>query len=282
MTDCAARATALKPSLSGRLFYHLLPARRRTVLDNMSIVFGETLTGPERQRLAQCFYGHLMRTARENFSMTFMTDRKLASLVDVEGVEHPLAAAEKGKGVLMLSGHFGNWEMAAVASFLKFQEFRNRLHVIRKRLFGPLEWIMPGRFRKFGFGVIPLEGALGTALDALERNDALIFIMDQHASRRGKALGLDFFGSLAWTQGSLALLAGHTGAPVIPAVCYRTAAGRHVLRFEPEIPWIAADSPDEELRLNTIEYNKVLERFVLEHPEQWFWMHRRWKPTYAP
>ena len=53
-------------------------------------------------------------------------------------------------------------------------------------------------------------------------------------------------------------------------------------RFEPELPWITADDPDEELRLNTTEYNRVLERFVLEHPEQWFWMHRRWKPDFTP
>ena len=268
---------ALRPSLSGILHYHLLPVRRRTVLANMRRVFRRELSEADRRRLAQCFYGHLIRTLREHASMIWTSERRLSALVDVVGVEHASKAAEQGKGLLILTGHFGNWEMAAVAALLQYEQFRDRFHVIRKRLVAPLEWIAPRRFRKVGFDVFPRDGALVRAADALERNDAVIYIMDQHASRGPKAVEVEFFGSRVWTNRGLALLAGHTGAAVIPATSYRTRDGRHVMRFEPPLPWITAEDSEEEIYLNTRQYNQVLERFILEHPDQWFWMHQRWK-----
>jgi KDO2-lipid IV(A) lauroyltransferase len=214
--------------------------------------------------------------------MLWSSDRRIASRVDVVGVEQLLKAAEKGRGVLILTGHFGNWELGAVAAMLQFEQYRQRLHVIRKRLTPGLEQLVFGRFRRAGLRIISPRRALVGVLDALERNDAAIFIMDQHAVLGAKGVAVDFLGKKAGTNRSLAVVAAHSGAPVIPAASYRKPDGRHVMQFYEALEWISADDPAEEIYLNTRLYNQILEGFVLDHPEQWFWFHRRWKLGFYP
>jgi KDO2-lipid IV(A) lauroyltransferase len=267
----------LQPSWVGVALYNLLPIRRRVILSNMRQVFGERLSDEDLRRLAQCFYSHALKSVGEYLSMILMPARRITARVEVQGVEHMLQASEKGKGILLLAGHFGNWELSAIGACLQFQQYRNRFHVIRKPQIGFLETIAFRRFEKAGLRVVSRQNALSRITDALADNEVAVFIMDQHASPGPKAVPVEFFGRKASTNRSLALLAAHSGAPVIPARSYRRPDGRHVLHFEAPLTWITADDTREEIYLNTRRYNQVLERFVLEQPDQWFWMHRRWK-----
>jgi KDO2-lipid IV(A) lauroyltransferase len=276
----AANLSGLKPTLLGSAFYYLLPVRRGIVLRNLRLVFGERLDDREIRLLARCYYSHFFRSIVENLAMLWTPQRRLVDRVAVVGVEHLLGAAEQGKGILLLTGHFGNWELASIGAMLQFGEYRDRFHVIRKSLSAGLEQLVFGRSLRAGLKVIPRFDALGQVMRVLEKNDVAIFIMDQHTKVGGgsrKGVAVDFFGRQAGTNRSLALLAAHTGAPVVPATAYRRPDGKHVMEFEPALEWIADDDTEQELRLNTRRYNEVLERFVLAHPEQWFWMHRRWK-----
>ena len=94
----------LKPSMIGSVFFSLLPVRRRTVMENLHQVFGDRLSAAEQRRLARCFYGHVAKTIKENLWMMLSSERRIASRVDVVGVEHVLSAAELGRGVLILTG----------------------------------------------------------------------------------------------------------------------------------------------------------------------------------
>ncbi|MFV2073249.1 MAG: lysophospholipid acyltransferase family protein [Thermoanaerobaculales bacterium] len=276
-TNALAGISELKPSLVGSAMYYLLPVRRRIVMDNLRQVFGNRLNERELRRLARCFYSHFTKTIAENLAMIVSSERRIAGQVDVIGVEHVLAAAEQGKGVLILTGHFGNWELSAVAAMLQFSQYQHRFHVIRKSLSPGLENIVFGRFRKAGLEIISAVDALSHVTDALEKNDVVIFIMDQHAVVGSKAIAVEFLGKEAGTNRSLALIAARSGAPVVPASSYRKPDGRHVMRFFEPLECISADNSREEIYLNTLGYNRVLEQFVLDHPDQWFWMHRRWK-----
>jgi KDO2-lipid IV(A) lauroyltransferase len=246
-------------------------------MENLQQVFGDRLGERERRRLAQCFYGHVAKTIAENLAMMVSSERRIAGRVDVIGVEHVLKAAEQGKGVLVLTGHFGNWELSAVGAMLQFKQYQNRFHVIRKSLGLGLERVVFGRFRKAGLRIIKRIDALTRVLDALKENEVVIFIMDQHNKVGAKAVAVEFFSKEAGTHRSLALVARQSGAPVIPAVSYRRPDGRHVMKFHPPLEWIIAENHREEIYLNTLAYNRVLERFVLDHPDQWLWAHRRWK-----
>jgi KDO2-lipid IV(A) lauroyltransferase len=276
-TGDAPRISDLKPSLFGSAMYSLFPVRRRVVMENLHQVFGDQFTEPELCRLARCFYGHILKTIGENLAMMVSSERRIAGQVDVFGVEHVLKAAEQNRGILILAGHFGNWELSAVAAMLRFKQYQNRFHVIRKRIGLGFEGVVFGRFRKAGLRVMRQTDALTKVFDALENNDAIIFIMDQHNVVGSKAIEVEFFGRKAGTNRSLALVARQSGAPVIPAVSFRGPDGRHVMKFHPPLEWISADHHREEIYLNTLGYNRVLERFILDHPDQWLWGHRRWK-----
>jgi len=118
-------------------------------------------------------------------------------------------------------------------------------------------------------------------LDRLAHGDMIVFAFDQHASPPD-GIAVDFFGTPAWTFKSLAIIALATGAPVVPATSWREADGRHVLRFEAPIPPVEDASTNEAIRLTTRAYNAALERLVLRRPEQWYWVHRRWKTVRQP
>jgi KDO2-lipid IV(A) lauroyltransferase len=195
----------------------------------------------------------------------------------VENVESPLRAHKKGKGILLLTGHFGNFEVSTVAGIGQFPQYRGLLHFVRRPLRTRfLNDFVNRRFQRAGFGVLPKRGSLDNILDLLARGAIIVYVFDQHAGK-GDGVIVDFFGHPAGTFKSVALLAMTTGAPVVPAYSWREPDGRHVLRFEEELPLIEHEDVGEAIRRNTRAYNAALERMLLRHPEQWIWMHRRWK-----
>ena len=266
------------PSPASRLAYCLVPIRRKTVLENMRLVFGPEASEASIRALAQRFYGHLGRCIYENFSIGFTTDRRLKDSVRLEGHEKVIEAAKLGQGVLLFTGHFGNWEIAPVGGLMHFSQFKGKFHVVRRRLVNKfVERMVFSRFYNAGLNVIPKKDSIDLVLEALERNEVVTFIMDQHAKPGKDGLVVNFFGQPAGTFKSLAVIARSTGAPVLPMMCYRDTDGTHVMRFEDPLPWLERDDPDAELHDNTRAYNAALERMVLAHPEQWWWVHKRWK-----
>lgn len=263
--------------LAGKLFYHVLPIRRRVVLSNLRTVFGETLTDEKILRLAQAFYGHVWRFLLEFLSFPWLSAEQRAGMIRVENEQAVLRVSEQGKGVLILSGHLGNFEVATLAGIGNFPQYHGRFHILRRPLHPAwLDRLVTQRFRRAGLSVLPKRGALQTILGRLATNDAVVFVMDQHAAGRD-GVRVDFFGRPAWTFRSLAIISLATGVPVVPVASWRDPNGQHVLRFEEALAIIERDDQNEAIRLNTQAYNVALERLVLRHPEQWFWMHRRWK-----
>ncbi len=269
---------SLKPSFLDKAAYHLMPCRRKTVLSNMNLVFGRTNSTRQISDLAQCFYGHCLKLMLENFQRMWMTEEYMLTRVRVDGYEHVVNAAKAKKGVLLLTGHIGNWEFTPVAAMAHFKEFKGRFHILRRLLTNKfVERMLFRRFYKAGLNVIPKKGSLTQVLDALARNDVVAFIMDQYANPQKDGILVDFLGHQAGTFKSLALIARETSAPVVPAVCYRQKDGTHVMCFSEPLVWIENSDHDAEIAENTRGYNRVLESMILEHPDQWLWAHRRWK-----
>ena len=268
----------VNPGLFAKLAYYLLPIRRKTVLENMRLVFGGSLSPDALKRLAQHYYGHLLALIYENLATSWMSEEKLRQQIRIIGHEIVFREAEKNKGILLLTGHFGNWELAPTATVLCFEKFKGRFHALRRQLSNKFfERILFRRFYKAGLNVIPKRNSLNEVMAALERNDVVAFIMDQYARPDRDGILVEFFGRKTGTFKSLALIAGRTGAPVIPSVSYRDSDGKHVMEFWEPMPWIEDADPDKELYENTRAYNRVLEKMVLDHPNQWMWAHRRWK-----
>jgi phosphopantetheine--protein transferase-like protein len=260
-----------------KLAFHLLPIRRGTVRRNLRRAFGDRIADDEIRRIAQASYGHLARSIGEIVRAAFLPQARRAALVRVENAESPLRAKDAGRGLLILTGHLGNWEFALPTAIASFPEWHGRFHVMRKRLRPQLlDSFVNWRFRRAGLGVVSSRGGLDRVLDLLNARDAIVFVFDQHAGGRD-GIVVDFLGHPASTFRSLATIALATGAPVIPAFSYREPDGRHVVRFEEPLQTIDTGNASDDLKLNTRTYNAALERMVYRHPEQWFWLHRRWK-----
>lgn len=279
MSEIKAKISQLSVSWAGRLFYRFLPYRRAVIKANIEQVFGEQLNEAEKLYLMKAFYSHLATSIKETLQLRFMSENKLRERVEVRGQEHMLATVAKGKGVLVLTGHFGNWEFAPLGGILGFKQFKGQFHFIRRTLSNKtIEKILFRRYYRAGLNVIPKKNSLYQVCDALEQNHAVIFVMDQHASLANRdGIAVEFFGKKAGTYRSLATFSRNTTVPVVPAAGYRLPNGRHVLEFFEPIEWQEFDSVQESIYRNSLAYNQALERIILEHPEQWLWLHKRWK-----
>jgi KDO2-lipid IV(A) lauroyltransferase len=276
-----AKAAQIEAPLAGRILYHLLPYRRSVITQNLRRAFGDDVDDREIERLAQAHYAHLLRLLFEFAQFRWLSRERLAARVRVENIEAFVAARAEGKGILVLTGHFGNWEVATIAGIANYPEVRGRFQFVRRQLKPRwLDALVTRRFNRAGFGVLGKRGSLDAILERLAAGDAIVFPFDQHASPPD-GIEAEFFGYPAWTFKSLAILALSTGAPVLPATSWREPDGRHVLRFEQPIGPIECDNTNEAIRRNTRAYNAILERLVLRHPEQWYWVHRRWKTAAA-
>jgi phosphopantetheine--protein transferase-like protein len=261
----------------GKLFYHLLPYRRAVVLGNLRRVFGDVLPESEIERLAQAYYAHFVRFLVEFIRLPFMSARRRKAWIRIENIEAALRAHARGKGILLLTGHFGNFEVSTVAGITQFPQYRGKFHFVRRPLQPRLlNSLVTWRFRRAGFGTFPKRGSLDAIIEALSGGAVVVYPFDQHAGRKD-GVTVDFFGHPCGTFKSVALLALSTGSPVVPAYSWREPDGAHVLRFEEPLPLADCEDVGEAIRRNTRAYNEALERMLLRHPEQWIWMHRRWK-----
>lgn len=279
MSDLKQKINDLPVTFAGKFFYYCLPYRLAVIKKNIAQVFSEQLTLAEQSHLAKAFYSHLLTSIKEMIQLRFLSEKQLCERVDVVGYERLLAVADQGRGVLVLTGHFGNWEFAPLGGILNFKQFQGQFHFIRRTLGSKtLERILFRRYFKAGLNVIPKKDSLQQVCDVLEKNHAVVFVLDQHASLANRdGIAAEFFGKKAGTYRSLASFSRHTGVPVIPAAGYRLPNGRHVLEFHEPIVWKDYPTTQESVYQNTLAYNQALERIVLAHPEQWLWLHKRWK-----
>ncbi|MBL7480844.1 lysophospholipid acyltransferase family protein [Legionella bononiensis] len=279
MTELEQQIQSLPISLAGKFIYRFLPYRKRLVLANINQVYSNQISDAQKIHLAKAYYSHIATSLKEALQLRFMSEKKLRNQVQVIGHEKMLAVVAQQKGVLVVTGHFGNWEFAPLGGVLSFKEFQGQFHFIRRTLrFKFIERLLFKNYYKVGLNVIPKKNSLEQVCVALEKNHAVIFVLDQHASLANRdGIAVEFFGKKAGTYRSLATLSRHTGVPVIPAAGYRLPNGKHVLEFHDPIPWEDHDSTQEALYQNTLKYNQALEKIILAHPEQWNWLHRRWK-----
>jgi KDO2-lipid IV(A) lauroyltransferase len=279
VNDSAEKIRALPVSWMGQFIYRYLPYRKKIVHQNIDQVFGNSLTEVQKIHLAKAFYSHLATSCKEMLLLRFMSEKRLRAQVDVRGHERLLAIAAEKKGVLVLTGHFGNWEFAPLGGILNFKQYQGQFHFIRRTLGSKsLERILFRRYYQAGLNVIPKKNSLQQVCQVLEENHAVVFVLDQHASLANRdGVAAEFFGKKAGTYRSLASISCHTRIPVVPAAGYRLPNGRHVLEFHEPIIWQDYATTQESIYRNTLAYNQALERIILAHPEQWMWFHKRWK-----
>jgi KDO2-lipid IV(A) lauroyltransferase len=241
-------------------------------LDNLALVFGDSLSPAARARLARGCFQHLGITAVECCRLFFGPAERLLGRVRARGAEHIGQAMARGRGIFFLTAHFGNWELLAATHGLAGLG----LSVVVRPLDNPyLDALIARARQRSGLRAISKREAVQGVRAALARGECIGILLDQDAGREG--VFVPFLGHAASTSRSLAVLAMKTRAPVVPAFIHRLPDGDHELVLEPEIPLVITGDLDHDIAANTARFTEAIERQVRTHPEQWFWVHRRWK-----
>lgn len=253
----------------GDVLWWALPRRRAVALDNLERSFGGERSPAELRRLGRRSFQHVGMNAVEVCRYFLRPTHVMLSRVRVEGREQLEAAAAHGRGVLILTAHFGNWELLAAAHGLT----ELPLSIVTRPLDHPLLDDLAARFRRrSGAELIVKRQAVREVLTALRRKRMVGILLDQNATR-AEGVFVPFFGSLACTSKGLALLALRTGAPVVPVFLRREPDGRHCMDVGAALP-----PPEDGLVTTyTTTFNRVLEAAIRRAPEQWLWMHDRWR-----
>ncbi len=262
---------------TGRLVFYLDRRHRLICLDNLKIAFPHH-SGPERWTLARSSFENIGKNLMEVLGFFRQTEEELLGRVRVVGKEHYDKAVKKKKGVLLLTGHIGNWELLA----LSYRLISDRLAFVVRPLDNPYfdRWLFRLRTRG-GNRVILKHGALLSVYRALRQKYDVGLLMDQRVSVKGSGgINVDFFNHKTGSSIALALLASRSGSSVVPIYMHREPDGiRHILCIEAEVPILPDGKKKENIVENTQRIQTALENIIRKHPEQWFWMHRRWKKS---
>ncbi|MBI2828743.1 MAG: hypothetical protein HYX77_05675 [Acidobacteria bacterium] len=260
----------------GRLAYIANGPRRRIALENLAYAFPGR-TGQEQRALARAMFAHFGGLLVELIKFGTYSRAQMLAATETEGEERFRQAQAQGRGVLFFTGHFGYWEIHAIAHALR----ADPTSALARPLDNPLLDAMLEQIRTCtGNMVIPRQGAVRRMLRELAGGRGIALLIDQHL-HSSDAVYVGFFRRPAATTSALAALALRTGAPVIPVFALPLPHGRYRLIYEHPVDPPRADTPDA-VREFTQRCTDVLEMYVRRHPDLWMWMHRRWRDRDVP
>ena len=246
-----------------------MPVRKNIVIKNIRLAFQNEKTTKEIRIMALKNYQHYGKIFCEYFAFN---SKNIIRHVEFKNLNHLEEALTRNKGTICLTAHLGNWELAIKSYFLLPYDLYMVVRPIKNKFADKLI----NRFRtKYKINLIAAKNTYFTILELLKQNKTVGFVLDQHKGTGG--INVDFFGRLAATNTALATLALKTGATVMPVYNYRKQDGKFVTQFEEPLEVIKTGNREFDIFYNTQIFTKKIEELVRRNPEQWFWMHKRWK-----
>ncbi len=256
----------------GRLWSRVDKRHLAIAADNLHQAFPEW---DEARVLATArgVYAHFGTVILDLLWMQGRPAQELLALTDLEGVEHMVSARATGRGVIAVGGHLGNWELQAIASVPLVGDIAS----IARPLDNPaLDRRLVALRTATGNAVIYKQKALAQAIRALREGRILAVLIDQNV-QPGDGIFVRFFGRPACTTTVVAALALKTGCAIVPVRCTLKPSGRYRMSYGPPVEWNGSGRRDEDVSALTQHLTTIIEGWVRETPEQWLWLHRRWK-----
>ena len=256
----------------GDLAFRVAGRQRRRAEQNLRLAYGSALTSPERTAIIHGVFRHFAALLLDFMRGPSLTPDMVNCLVTVEGWENVEAAQAGGRGVLMITGHLGNWEIMG-----RWLALRLPLTVVAKE---PKNLALAAYMRRMredgGFAVLNKGESARDLLRVLKGNGAVLILPDQNSGD----VFVPFFGVPAGTVAGPASLARHTGAPIVPVFCLALSDGTFHLRCLPALAAELSDNRDADtVRIMTL-VNATIEGEIRAHPDQWLWLHNRWKAAF--
>lgn len=268
LPDAASRGFG---TLIGLAFYIGDGGHRRLAVRQLRAAF-PTRSAAECRAIARATFAHFGRLVVASLRFGQLSEDQIRARIEFEGQDRMEKALALGRGAILVTGHFGFWEIQGLGHPLALPP----MSVLARPLDNPhLHTLLERTRTATGNRVIYRQGALRRVLRALQANEIVGFLIDQHI-QPADAVVVDFFNRPAATTSAVATLALRTGAVLVPGFALPLPGGRYRLVYEHPIELPAADSPDP-VRELTQRCTDVLEMYVRRHPHLWLWMHRRWR-----
>ncbi len=257
----------------GWLAFVGVPRLRRTGMENLALAFpGKPAS--ERKQILRNVYRSLGWQLAEFCQMPRYSLEQANRFIRYEGLEHYLAARDRGKGVLVLTGHIGAWELSSFYHSLAGYP----MGMVIRRLDNPLvDRLVNGIRCQHGNRVLHKDDFARGLIAAMRGGETVGVLMDTNMTPP-QGVFVDFFGHSACTAAGVARIALRTGAAVLPGyLTWESAENRYVLHFLPPLRLVSSGSDELDTVANTQLFTKALEGVIRRYPEQWLWVHRRWK-----
>ena len=224
-------------------------------------------------RLAKESYISATLVVVDFLDIPYLNKDNLHQWISIEGLDNYTEACKEGKGVLIFSAHFGNWEIGNAALAIMTHPF-----IFVYRVFDSpfLERIITGVRASYGNISLSKENAMRPMIRLLKNGATINLLIDQNVTWY-EGVFVDFFGRKACTTPGLALLALHTKAPVLPVFTRRLPDGKYLLEIGKKVEIVSSGNRDTDVFINTQNFTKIIEEKIRQYPEQWFWIHQRWK-----
>ena len=248
--------------------------RRHTAIarENLRAAYGDAMPEAERERLLRACWRHFGSITFDALAFPRLDRNAFDSILDVQGIDNLREALSQGRGALVFAAHHGHWEAGAYATG------RAGIHaaIIARPMDNPrLDRRLVELRGGAGNTVIPKRRAVRESLRALARGDCVAILIDQDAGPDG--VFVPFFGRLAATTPTLAILALRTEAPIVPLFSHVGSDGTISVHIGSVVPTRPTGDRDADVLRLTAECTAMVERWARQSPEQWLWMHRRWK-----
>lgn len=255
------------------LLFSLQPKLRKIAEFNLRLAFPDC-TDAQRKDVTRKMVRNLGWMAAEFARLPRLTKANIEDLVILEGHENFLEGQRRGKGVLYLTGHIGAWELSSFAHAL----YGYPLHYMARPLDNKRLDALVNEYRcASGNRPIFKNESARVMLKILKDSRTVGILADQN-TLPAEGEFVDFFGKLACTTTGLARVALHTGAAVVPGYAYwDEGIQKYRLRFEPSVELIRTGDTERDVFENTQRFAKVIEEIIRKHPDQWVWVHKRWK-----
>jgi KDO2-lipid IV(A) lauroyltransferase len=256
-----------------QLFYLLHFRLRQVGMRNLAMALPET-TIQERKRILRGVFTSLGRQLAELCQFPRYTPENIDEVVTYDGLENYEQAYARGKGVLFLTAHFGGWELSAFAHSLH----GHWLNVVMRPMDNPYLNRMIEHYRTMhGNKMVNKDDFVRGLLAAMKAGETVGILMDTNMTPP-QGVFVDFFGIQACTASGLARIALRTDAAVVPGfTIWDKGLGKYRLRFDPALPLVRTGDLEADIVANTQTFTKVIEGYVRKYPDQWLWVHRRWK-----
>ena len=260
-------------ALLGALAFPATARLRRTGEINLRLAYPAS-TEAWRRHTLRTLYRHLGYHLAEFCLMRRYTREGAARFIRYEGLEHYLAARSAGKGVLVVTGHLGLWELSSFFHSLMGYP----MSMVIRRLDNPRIDAMVNQIRCLhGNTVLHKDDFARGLLGAMRRGETVGILMDTNMTPP-QGVFVDFFGVPACTASGLARVAMRTDAAVLPGfLTWRAEEKRYVLEFGTPLPLLRTGDDEQDIRANTQSFTNAIESWIRRYPEQWLWVHRRWK-----